>query len=46
VIEKLGRKKIVASVTPYAVADARVAPSLLTTPEEIEKVLGEIRALV
>jgi isopenicillin-N epimerase len=46
VIEKLGRKKIVASVTPYAVAYARVAPSLLTTPEEIEKVLGEIRALV
>jgi selenocysteine lyase/cysteine desulfurase len=45
VIEKLGRKKIVASVTPYAVAYARLAPGLLNMPEEVDRVLAEIRAL-
>jgi isopenicillin-N epimerase len=45
VIEKLGRKKIVASVTPYDVPYARVAPGLLTMPEDVDKVLAEIRAL-
>jgi hypothetical protein len=45
VIEKLGRKRIVASVTPYQVPYARLAPGLLTMPEDVDKVLGEIRAL-
>jgi isopenicillin-N epimerase len=45
VIEKIGRKKIIASVSPYRVPYARFAPSLLTMPEDIEKALAEIRAL-
>jgi isopenicillin-N epimerase len=45
VIERLGRKRIVASVTPYDVPYARLAPGLLTMPEDVDKVLEEIRAL-
>ena len=45
VIEKLLQRKIIASVTPYGVAYARVAPSLINTPEEIETTLREIRSL-
>jgi isopenicillin-N epimerase len=45
VVEKLRLRGIVGSVTPYATQYARLAPSLLNSPEEIEKTLGEIRKL-
>jgi selenocysteine lyase/cysteine desulfurase len=45
VVQYLLTRKIVASTTPYAVSYARVAPSLVNTPEEIERTLIEIRKL-
>jgi isopenicillin-N epimerase len=43
VVEYLLTKKMIASTSPYAVSYARVAPSLINTPDEIEKTLQEIR---
>ena len=45
VVHRLGNKKILASKSPYRPACARVAPSLLNSPEEIETLLREMRAL-
>ncbi len=45
VVEKLRQRKIVGSVTPYATQYARLAPSLLNSPTEIEQALEEIRKL-
>jgi len=45
VVEKLRQRGIVGSVTPYAMQYARLAPSLLNSPQEIEKTLIEIRNL-
>jgi selenocysteine lyase/cysteine desulfurase len=45
VVTELRRKRIVASVTPYATQYARVAPGLLNSEAEIEMVLKEVRAL-
>ena len=45
VVERLKRRGIMASVTPYATQYVRLAPSLLTSPEEVEKTLEEIRKL-
>jgi isopenicillin-N epimerase len=45
VIKRLAARKIVASVTPYATEYARFSPGILNTPEEIDKVLREVRAL-
>ncbi|MDF0665537.1 MAG: aminotransferase class V-fold PLP-dependent enzyme [Nitrospira sp.] len=45
IVEKLRQRKIVGSVTPYATQYARLAPSLLNSPQEIEKTLGAIRHL-
>ncbi|HEX5544022.1 MAG TPA: aminotransferase class V-fold PLP-dependent enzyme [Nitrospira sp.] len=45
VVEKLRQRGIVGSVTPYATRYARLAPSLLNSPVEIEKTLGEIKKL-
>jgi selenocysteine lyase/cysteine desulfurase len=45
VVQYLLTRKIIASTTPYAVSYARVAPSLVNTPEEIERTLIEIRKL-
>ena len=45
VVKKLAAKKIVASDTPYAPSYARLTPSLLNTPEEVSKVVGEVAAL-
>ncbi|MBS0152108.1 MAG: aminotransferase class V-fold PLP-dependent enzyme [Nitrospira sp.] len=45
VVEKLRQRGIVGSVTPYATKYARLAPSLINSPAEIEKTLGEIRGL-
>jgi selenocysteine lyase/cysteine desulfurase len=46
VVEHLRARKIVASETPYATSYARFSPSLLNTPEEIDRAVAEIRALV
>jgi isopenicillin-N epimerase len=45
VVKKLLEKRIVASTAPYKISYARLAPSLLNTPEEIETTLRQIRAL-
>jgi isopenicillin-N epimerase len=45
VVKKLLEKRIVASTAPYKISYARLAPSLLNTPEEVEITLREIRAL-
>ncbi|HEX7093772.1 MAG TPA: aminotransferase class V-fold PLP-dependent enzyme [Nitrospiraceae bacterium] len=45
VIERLRQKKIIGSVTPYATQYARIAPSLLTSSEDIEQTLKEILTL-
>jgi len=45
VIERLRQKKIIGSVTPYATQYARVAPSLLTSSEDIEQTLQQILTL-
>lgn len=45
VVKRLLEKRIVASTAPYKNSYARVAPSLLNTPEEIEATLREINNL-
>ncbi|UVT18050.1 MAG: aminotransferase class V-fold PLP-dependent enzyme [Nitrospira sp.] len=44
-VEKLRQRRIVGSVTPYATQYARLAPSLLNSPDELETTLAEIRHL-
>lgn len=45
VVEHLHERRIMGSVTPYATKYVRLAPSLLTLPEEVEKTLQEIRSI-
>jgi isopenicillin-N epimerase len=45
VVKKLLERKIVASTAPYRESYARLAPSLLNTPEEIDTTLSRIREL-
>lgn len=45
VVKRLHARKIIASVTPYASAYARLSPAILNTPEEIDAALREIRAM-
>lgn len=45
IVTKLRQRKIVGSVTPYATQYARLAPSLLNSPQDIETTLEEIRNL-
>jgi selenocysteine lyase/cysteine desulfurase len=45
VARRLLERKIVMTKTPYGRSYARIAPSILTTPAEIDKTLREIRAL-
>ena len=46
VVEQLWtRRRIVASVTPYRTRYARVAGSLLTSPEEVDVFVDELRAI-
>jgi isopenicillin-N epimerase len=45
VVKRLHARKIIASVTPYATAYVRFSPGILNSPEEMETVLREIRAL-
>jgi hypothetical protein len=44
-VEYLRQRRIIASVTPYATQYVRLAPSLLTTPEEVEKTCEELRTI-
>ncbi len=45
IVDQLRKKKIVASVTPYKTWYARLAPSLLTSPAEVETTLAAVREL-
>jgi len=45
VVKRLLEKRVIASTAPYKNSYARLAPSLLNTPEEIETTLRHIRAL-
>ena len=45
VVDRLWQKRIIASTTPYDISYARLAPSILNSPAEIEKTLEAIREL-
>jgi len=45
VVEKLLEKKIIASTSPYKEAYARLAPSLLNDPTEVDTALKAVRAI-
>jgi selenocysteine lyase/cysteine desulfurase len=45
VVARLATRKIIASNTPYAPSYARLTPSLLNTPEEVDKVVSAVAAL-
>jgi isopenicillin-N epimerase len=45
VVDRLLRRGIVATVTPYAQSYARVAPSVLNTPAEIDRALRALASL-
>ena len=45
VVGQLRKKKVIASVTPYKTLYARLAPSLLTSPAEIDATLAAVREL-
>ena len=45
VVSALARRRIVATVTPYTPSHPRLAPGLLNTPGEVDRVLTAIRAL-
>lgn len=45
IVKRLLTKKIIASTSPYAVSYARLAPSLVNTPKEVERAASEVLAL-
>ncbi|GAB2504098.1 pyoverdine-tailoring periplasmic protein PvdN [Pseudoxanthomonas sangjuensis] len=45
VVKRLLQARIVASSSPYAVSYARLAPSLVNTPEEVERAVRAVRAI-
>jgi selenocysteine lyase/cysteine desulfurase len=45
IVDHLATRKIVASTTPYATSFARFSPSLLNTPEEVDRAVAEVKAL-
>jgi isopenicillin-N epimerase len=45
VVARLRQRGIVASVTPYATKYVRLAPSLVTSSAEVDRVLQEVRSL-
>ena len=45
VVKRLLERRIVASTSPYRVTYARLAPSLVNTPAEVETALREVHAL-
>jgi isopenicillin-N epimerase len=44
-VERLLKKKTLASTTPYGVPFARVACGIMNTPEEVETTLRVVRTL-
>ena len=45
IVKRLLDKKIITSASPYAVSYARLAPSLVNTPEEVERAAREVLVL-
>ena len=45
VVDHLATRKIVASTTPYAQSFARFSPSILNTPEEVDRAVAEVRGV-
>ena len=45
IVKRLGEQRIVASTSPYAVTYARLAPSLVNTPEEVDRAARAVLAL-
>lgn len=45
VVNRLRRRRVVATVTPYSVRHVRFAPSIRNSPEEVDAVLREVHAL-
>jgi selenocysteine lyase/cysteine desulfurase len=45
IVKRLGEQKIVASTSPYAVSYARLAGSLVNTPEEVDRATRAVRQL-
>jgi isopenicillin-N epimerase len=45
VVDRLRERRIIASLTPYTTLYARLAPSLVTSPEEVERTLQELTRL-
>ena len=45
IVRRLGEKRILASTSPYKVTFARLAPSLLNDPQQVEVALREVRAI-
>jgi isopenicillin-N epimerase len=45
IVKRLLDQKIIASTSPYAISYARLAPSLVNTPEEVERAARAVHAL-
>jgi selenocysteine lyase/cysteine desulfurase len=45
VVKRLLERKIIASVSPYAVAYARLSPGLLNTTQQVDEALAALAAL-
>lgn len=45
VVRQLLERRIVASTSPYAITYARLAPSLVNTPEEVEHAVRTVREI-
>jgi isopenicillin-N epimerase len=45
VVERLHRKRIIATTTPYHTTFARLAPGLINSPGDVDAALREVRAL-
>jgi isopenicillin-N epimerase len=46
VVERLHARKVIATVTPYATAYARLAAGLLNSEDQVDRVVDEIRGLL
>jgi selenocysteine lyase/cysteine desulfurase len=45
VVTRLEQQRIIATITPYATLYARLSPSLLTSPEDVESTINAVAAL-
>lgn len=45
VVKRLLARKIIASTSPYAITYARLAPSLMNTPEQVEQAVRAVREI-